>query len=211
MTQPDDPAKLTDTLDEGASEDDSVSRETIFTVHANDAEGFYKLIVTVATAFLGGSLIFMEKFLPEPTWWSFGFLTFGWFCLILAITRVTQVRRSNLAAARLALEKKFEESSRIGDESDKKATHAARFLIAGMCFMMVAGLIGLGGKIMTNKKPTAPQPLTREIRTIHYGSTGSGKGTGSGSGGADSSGGKSGTGGGSSGGQSGGSQGGKKK
>lgn len=43
------------------NEEKDVSRECIFNIYAAEAQGFYKLVITIASSFLGGSLIFVEK------------------------------------------------------------------------------------------------------------------------------------------------------
>ena len=47
-------------------EREPVSSDKLAEVIAGEAEGFYHTVVTVATAFLGGSLFFLERIVPRP-------------------------------------------------------------------------------------------------------------------------------------------------
>ena len=47
--------------------DNRVSHDAVWQSIAAEAAGFYKIITVTASSFLGGSLLFMDKFAPHPT------------------------------------------------------------------------------------------------------------------------------------------------
>jgi hypothetical protein len=127
-------------------EDQSISRETIFTVLANDADGYYKLVLTVASAFLGGSLLFLEKIVPHPTRLSLVLMTLGWLSLVASIAAITSVRQRNLRSGFLALEGKVDEARKLDVAKDRHSGWAAWLLIVGMSFIVLAGAVGIWTK-----------------------------------------------------------------
>ncbi|MBI5710345.1 MAG: hypothetical protein HZC42_08590 [Candidatus Eisenbacteria bacterium] len=133
------------------AENQDVSRETIFRVLATDADGYYKLVLTVASSFLGGSLVFLEKFLPHPTALSLAFLSVGWASLVTSIGLIANVRLRNLQSGAFALENKITEAQALDLVKARHTEWAARCLIGGMALIVAACATGLwthmyGGK-----------------------------------------------------------------
>ncbi len=128
-------------------EQKGISREAIFKVLAADADGYYKLVLTLASSFLGGSLLFLEKIMPKPTWLSLLFVSLGWGSLIASVALVTSIRAWNLRSGFFALEGKVEEARKLDVKKDRHTTCASNLLIAGMIFIMLAGAVSLWVKI----------------------------------------------------------------
>ncbi len=82
-----------------------VSPETLYDAMAREADGFYRQITTICTAFLGGILVFLEKlFTISPK--SIIYLIVlgsGVICLILSLAAISYVRWQNVEAHRHAL------------------------------------------------------------------------------------------------------------
>lgn len=124
------PQELEDVVNERAE----ITRETIFKVLAKDADGYYKLVLTLASAFLGGSLLFLEKIVPDPTWLSLVFMVLGWGSLVGSVAVVTSIRERNLRSGYLALEGKVEEARKLDVAKDRQTRWASLLLIGG-CFV----------------------------------------------------------------------------
>jgi len=120
-------------------------------VLATDADGYYKLVLAVASSFLGASLVFLEKLLPDPTALSLAFLSAGWALLVTSIGLIANVRMRNLQSGALALEGKVTEAQALDLVKARHTKWAARCLIGGMALIVAACAIGLwtnlcGGK-----------------------------------------------------------------
>jgi hypothetical protein len=118
----------------------------VLEIISNEAAGFYKLVITIAGGFLGGSLIFMEKIVSSPTVCSLIFLGLGWLLLIGSISVVGYVRRLNLKSGKLTLDGKSKEAQKIDDNSDKYTSVSIFLLGGGLFFIMVFGFINIVNK-----------------------------------------------------------------
>jgi hypothetical protein len=151
-----------------------------------EAGGFYKLIVTVSSAFLGGSLLFLERIAPAPTPLMKLLLALTWFALIGAIACVAWVRCQNLRAARLALDRLAlsegdDEAKKLEDEAKKLDRHKELLssysqycLVAGMLLLSVVGMLNLN-QCGTERKDHMPDAHQRAAtasseRSIPYSS-----------------------------------------
>ena len=131
-----------------ANEQSDITRGTIFGILATDADGYYRLVLTVASSFLGGSLFFLEKFLPHPTLLTLSLLSVGWGSLVTSIALVTRVRLKNLQSGAFALEGKEAEARVLDAVKARETTGAARFLIWGMVFVVAAGVVSLWTRVL---------------------------------------------------------------
>jgi hypothetical protein len=119
-----------------------VSKNTLWNSYVNEAGGFYNLIITVASAFLGGSMIFIQNIATTPTCCSLFFLFLGWFCLVGSIWLTTAVRRQNVATLREALEEKWDDEK--ADQLNETRTDYMVVLFGlGLLFIVLFGLINL--------------------------------------------------------------------
>ena len=109
-----------------------VSSDKKYEVLAGEADGFYKILVTVSTAFFGGSLLYLEKIARHATPISIVVLALGWFALVLAIFWVTDVRRQNLESLRLAMEGKYDEARAVDAQTRLGSRRAQWSMLVGM-------------------------------------------------------------------------------
>ena len=126
-----------------AEDKDVVSHETILKVLAADADGYYRLVLTLASAFLGGSLLFLEKIVPKPTCLSLVFMSLGWVALVASVAVVTNIREKNLRSGYIALEGKRDQARVLDAAKDRQITWASTLLIAGMAFVTLAVAVGV--------------------------------------------------------------------
>jgi hypothetical protein len=108
-----------------------------------EASGFYGLIVTVASSFLGGSLLFMEKISPLRSEWSLVGFGVAWISLVASIGCIARLRYYNLKSGRLALDEKFTDASQIDKHTDTLSWWSQTLLIAGMSSLVIMGLINV--------------------------------------------------------------------
>jgi hypothetical protein len=82
-------------------QDQAVEKKDIFAAMVTSAADYYKTIITVATLFLGGTLLFLEKLAPASEnivgKWLLGF---GWALLILSIVAIAAVQLINIESGR---------------------------------------------------------------------------------------------------------------
>jgi hypothetical protein len=116
-----------------------VDNGIIFTAMAQEASGLYDIVIKVASAFLGGTLVFLEKIVPSPSEWCIAVLGIGCGLLILTIVFVVIVRLVNIQAGHHALGDEME-IARSYDRFGQPLTVAA--LIS---FALGLGLIAYAG------------------------------------------------------------------
>jgi hypothetical protein len=83
--------------------DDSF-RKQLYATMAQEASGLYSQLLTICTAFLGGSLTFYEKLAPNPLPCSMLFLFLAWLSFIYSLLALIWVRWKNVEAHRMILE-----------------------------------------------------------------------------------------------------------
>ena len=137
-----------------------VSSDTKFEVLATEADGFYKTVVTVSTAIMGGTLIFLEKVAPHPTLGSIIVLGTGWMFLFAAIGSILYVRRKNLESLRLALRGEYPAAGDIDARTRRASSMAPYLMIIGMALAGLSGLMNLwkgadGGNVSDPKSSEA--------------------------------------------------------
>lgn len=130
-----------------------------------EAGGFYNLIVTVASTFLGGSLLFMEKIAPIHNGWSLLGLGVAWASLAASIGCIARLRYYNLKSGRLALNEDYTGASQIDRHTDKLSWWSQTLLIAHVG----AGAYGLAQRpsILDRKEgPNAKSPKRIRVRPV---------------------------------------------
>jgi len=127
--------------------DERVSKDALFDSIVKEAGGFYNLILSVASAFLGGSLLFLEKIAPKPVVWSLPILGLGWLALIVAIGLSAYVRLENLEAGRLALEGKYDEAKKLDRKKECCCIGMLWTLLIGVFLVAAFGLVNIIAKI----------------------------------------------------------------
>jgi hypothetical protein len=159
-----------------------VSKAALLQSITTEASGFYGQIVTVASVFLGGSLLFLEKIAPVRTGLSLLFLAPGWLALVASIGCVVSLRHMNLMAGRLAMDGKYHEAGQFNRCTDRLSVWSLGLLILGMVLLMVAGILNVVQGPCTERnlqvsedKAAHGSPRSQggyEKKTIPYGSTG---------------------------------------
>jgi len=122
---------------------EKVSRDTLFNSIVKEAGEFYSLVISVASAFLGGTLLFLEKIAPHPFKWSLCILAFGWLSLIMSIGLAVYVRLKNLESGRLALEGKYDEAQKLDRKKECCSVCMMWTLLFGVFCVAVFGMINL--------------------------------------------------------------------
>ena len=125
--------------------EDDVSRrdELIFSTIAQEAAGFYGLILTLATSFLGATLVFIDRIAPKPQHWTLILLGLGWLCLIAAVSLIASVRWRNIESGRTAHAGDWEKESDEEKMTRKLTVGAVFFLVIGMSLVTLFGFLNL--------------------------------------------------------------------
>jgi len=126
-----------------SEKNEKVSKDKLFESIVKEAGEFYNLILTVSSAFLGGTLLFLEKIAPSPDRCSLWVLYSGWACLIASIAISAYVRLKNLESGRLALEQKYEEAKRLDRMKEALTIAMTIFMVIGILLITLFGMINL--------------------------------------------------------------------
>jgi len=138
-----------------------------------EAGGFYATITTVASTFLGASLLFFDKFVIARTTFSLVFLGVSWTSLVISLACVAHVRYLNLKSGRLVLRGKDASADALDTVSYRYSNVAQGSLIVGMAALVLVGLANvnnLGRKENAVHDPSRPSSPQTEQKTIPYGS-----------------------------------------
>lgn len=124
---------------------DDVDRrsELIFATIAQEAAGFYSLILTVASTFLGGTLVFIDRIAPDPVGWSLMVLAVGWLSLLLSVTLIAWVRWRNIESGRHAQDGIWDKVERQESVTRAMTKAAIGALVVGMLLVTVFGFVNL--------------------------------------------------------------------
>lgn len=125
------------------SENDELSRDVLFEATVTAAGGFYRSVLTVASAFLGGTLVFMEKIAPTPSCPSLIALALGWSALIASIACVVRVQRLNVDSGWRALDGKREDARAIDERTRRLSSAATWLLVAGIFLVAASGIVSM--------------------------------------------------------------------
>jgi predicted membrane channel-forming protein YqfA (hemolysin III family) len=123
--------------------DNEVSKSTLWETTCSEASGFYYQTLTISTAFLGGSMVFLDKIAPDPIPWTCFFLCLGWICLLKTIHLLLQIRLTNLHAFRLGLEEKWDECAIVVKPNEVKTTIMTKWIMWGLVFITFFGLLNI--------------------------------------------------------------------
>ena len=137
--------------------------KTIFETAAAEATGFYQLVITVATAFLGGTLVFYEKIAPQPSKPSLVLAGLGWLLLVICIWLIARIRLLNMESAHLALRGDFKSAQAIDHRTRAGSRNSVTLLVLGMMLVIAAGIASLWVKAGTPPTPTPP-PSTLPVK-----------------------------------------------
>jgi len=118
-------------------------KRLIYSTVASGASDLYKMTLTVASSFLAGSLLFLEKIAPSPTQCSKWLLGLGWLAFVAAICLVVRVQRLNLQSGTAALEGRWDDSAKIFGRADIFTALANWSLIVGMASIMLFGFLNV--------------------------------------------------------------------
>jgi hypothetical protein len=149
-----------------------VSRAAILQSMTTEAGGFYTTITTVASTFLGASLLFFDKLIIARTTLSLVLLGVSWISLVISLACVAHVRYLNLKSGRLVLRGKDASADALDTVSYRYSNVAQGSLIVGMAALVIVGLANvnnLGRKETAVNNPNSSSPQT-EQKTIPYGS-----------------------------------------
>jgi len=124
-----------------AEDPNIVPKSAILQSVTAEANGFYGVIVTVASTFLGGSLLFLEKFTPAKSDLSIVVISVGWVSLVASIGCIARVRFMNLRSGKLALSDRFDEAKKIDSHTDLLSNWSPWLLIAGMSALVIVGIL----------------------------------------------------------------------
>jgi len=158
-------------------EKEDISREALFNSIVESASQFYGRLVTVASAFLGGSLVFLERLSQHATPGSFVFLVLGWLFLVASIGLVVLVQRGNLESGRQALRGDTENASNIDRWTRRASSAAALFLVLGMSCLAAFGGWNIyrskvaQEKVMSKVYETTKRGPNEDRDSIPYGDT----------------------------------------
>ena len=126
-----------------------------------EANGFYGVVVTVASTFLGGSLLFLEKFAPARNAWSIVVMAIGWISLVASIGCIARIRFMNLRSGKLALLDRFDEAERIDHHTDMLSNWAQWLLIGGMSALVFMGVLNFNQITNDSLKLDTSAPLSQ--------------------------------------------------
>lgn len=155
-----------------ADDPNVVSKSAILQSITAEASGFYTTVTTVASTFLGASLLFVDKFLALGTAFSFVVLAVSWISLVASIACVARVRFLNLKSGQLALQENFDGAAAIDIRSARFSTSAQWCLIVGMAALVVVGLANVNN-LGKKENPTVNDPtsgIQNVEKSIPYGS-----------------------------------------
>lgn len=124
------------------TDEDYVSKNVLFQSIATEAGGFYGLVITVASSFFGGTLLFMDKLATDPVRCPV-LLLLGWIALVASIALIGWVRLANLISGRLALEDEHDDARRLDRRKERAAFWGLGMLTAGMILILLFGFVNL--------------------------------------------------------------------
>lgn len=168
---------------------DAAQRDSTFRIIVGECRAFYKQVVTVATLFLGGTLLFIEKITPHPAQCTLVILGLGWLSLVLSILGVTWVRRDNIECGRLVLCDQEGEARAIQRRAQRFTDASGILLAIGVFLVMLFGFVNFwiaGAKESSHDEsghrsvqPGSIDSIPEPAQTDNPGSEASKAGTGS--------------------------------
>ena len=149
-----------------------ISEDTVFQMHISETQGFYGLMLALASTFLGGTLVFVEWLLPEPTTLTFVLLVLGWVFLVVSLIFLGIVRLLNVRASHFVLMKEHERVKKICRRNRKIGNISCLLLAIGIVLISVCGIVALAQRSFGQKEKSDAgryekiRGASREIRPI---------------------------------------------
>ena len=156
-----------------ADDPNIIPRSAILQSITTEAGGFYTTITTVASTFLGASLLFLEKFTAARSGASVLILAVAWISLVASIGFVARVRYLNLRSGRLALRDDDAGANAIDIKTDRYSNWSQLLLISGMIALVIVGLLNFDhiAKKDEDQKMSNHNDHTTDLKeSIPYGS-----------------------------------------
>ena len=117
-----------------------VSNEQLYAAMAKEANEIHKQVLTICTAFLGGTSVFLDKLYISEAKWTLVILFLGWAALTYPLVALAIVRWKNVESHRYIFN-----FFKIGNEGElEKAasiSKSGRVLTVSALASMTAGLI----------------------------------------------------------------------
>lgn len=117
--------------------------QSVFSALVQEAAGFYGLLLTIASAFLGGTLIFIDRIAHNPEAWTVFVLAGGWGALVATVVLVALVRWRNVETMRAFLEGRHSELPQKEKLTRRLTVSAIVCLGCGMLAVSVFGVLNL--------------------------------------------------------------------
>ncbi|HUV29161.1 MAG TPA: hypothetical protein VMW34_17495 [Anaerolineales bacterium] len=115
-------------------------RDRILNMISQEASGFYSIVISVATLFLGGTVFFIGQIAPNPNPYSIILLVLGWVSLIISIIFIALVRRWNFLSGYHYLMDDFSKSKQLDELTRKCSTVSIIALTVGISCISTFGL-----------------------------------------------------------------------
>jgi hypothetical protein len=131
--------KLTNDKSAINDDDQMISLERLYDTMSKEVDGLYRQMITICTAFLGGTLVFFEKLFVSNAEWSIYVLFGGWAALTYPLAVLIFIRWQNVEAHRHVLEylktgkeKEYNEAVLMSRRGRKWTTSAIISMVAGL-------------------------------------------------------------------------------
>jgi len=126
-------------------------RKITFEALVKEAGEFYSLTIKIATLFLGGVILLIEKIAPHKTtrlmYGAYIFLVIGILLLLATSCLTFLIRKKNIQSAIHALREQYDKSEKIDEVKEGLTNWTVIFLILGMFCITIFGLISFFSKI----------------------------------------------------------------
>ena len=123
-----------------------IALDSFFKAQLKEAGELYQQLLTIATLFLGGSIVFMEKIAPNPKPPTLILIYIGWLALLISIVLLIVIRLNNIDTISLSVSK--DENEKNKGKNLEKINHIITrimviFLTIGLIFITIFGAINL--------------------------------------------------------------------
>lgn len=129
--------------DFGSERLDKATKDSILDSITQEANGFYNSLLTIATAFLGGSLLFLKELLHTLPPRGLFALYIGWIGLTTCLVLMVLVRFLNLVSGKHALARKTQDAQKLDYVKEWLCIIALAGLAIGLSSLMIFGAINI--------------------------------------------------------------------